>query len=121
MKKKDELFRHIYREIAYGGGYYDGTKIYKPDEYDLDIVLDPKKLHKNQKTYFLSVIECDSPAYVKIWGDFDKIPAHLGHLAIFGNWFDKDQYLLNENVRNWMNGVVSKSFTDLSSAMKPQV
>ena len=40
MKESDELFNVLYREIYFSGSYYDGLKIGKPDEFDLNLVID---------------------------------------------------------------------------------
>ncbi|KAJ8927933.1 hypothetical protein NQ314_019564, partial [Rhamnusium bicolor] len=39
MKDKNVLFRNLYERKFYGGSYYDGIKVGKPEEYDLDFVL----------------------------------------------------------------------------------
>lgn len=39
MNKKDVLFRNMYKNKFYGGSFYDGIKVGKPEEYDLDLVL----------------------------------------------------------------------------------
>ena len=36
MKKNDELFDYLFREIYFSGSYYDGLKIREPDEFDLN-------------------------------------------------------------------------------------
>lgn len=39
MKAADTLFETMYERKFYGGSYYDGLKVSKPEEYDLDLVL----------------------------------------------------------------------------------
>jgi cyclic GMP-AMP synthase len=39
MKQEDVLFSRIYRRICGAGSYYDGLKVGKPEEFDMDIVL----------------------------------------------------------------------------------
>lgn len=39
MKKEDTLFEKRYNSIMYGGSYYKKTKVGKPEEYDLDIII----------------------------------------------------------------------------------
>lgn len=39
MKDKDVLFRNTYERKFYGGSFYDKIKVGKPEEYDLDLVL----------------------------------------------------------------------------------
>ena len=40
MKRCDQLFDVLFKDIYYGGSYYDGLKIGKPNEYDLNFVMD---------------------------------------------------------------------------------
>ena len=40
MKESDELFKTLYQQVYFSGSYYDGLKIGKPDEFDLNIVID---------------------------------------------------------------------------------
>lgn len=46
MKSKDSLFKEAYQEIIFLGSFYKGTKIEKPNEFDLNIIL---KLPLNNK------------------------------------------------------------------------
>lgn len=53
MKKADPLFQDTFQQIKYAGSYYKGTKVGKPDEYDLDLVM---KLPLNYKTLLVRSI-----------------------------------------------------------------
>ena len=46
MKECDELFGALYREMYYSGSYYDGLKIGKPNEFDLNLVIDKTPFEK---------------------------------------------------------------------------
>ncbi|EFA01049.1 cyclic GMP-AMP synthase-like receptor [Tribolium castaneum] len=39
MKTQDPLFKALFRRVFYGGSFYDGLKVGKPEEFDLDILL----------------------------------------------------------------------------------
>lgn len=39
MKDEDVLFKRIYSRICGAGSYYDGLKVGKPEEFDMDIVI----------------------------------------------------------------------------------
>lgn len=39
MAKSDVLFKSMYERRFYGGSYYEGLKVAKPEEFDLDLVL----------------------------------------------------------------------------------
>lgn len=42
--KKDALFAKLYNRIFYGGSYFDGLRVGKPEEFDLDILLKVPKI-----------------------------------------------------------------------------
>lgn len=44
MKKYSVLFKELYKQIYYGGSYYDGLKISRPEEYDCDLLLELPKI-----------------------------------------------------------------------------
>lgn len=44
LKEEDKLFEYLFQRVFYGGSYYDGLKIEKPEEYDLDLLLSLPKL-----------------------------------------------------------------------------
>jgi hypothetical protein len=39
LKKQSSLFEKLYKEIKWTGSYYEGLKISKPDEFDLNVVI----------------------------------------------------------------------------------
>ncbi|XP_076258008.1 cyclic GMP-AMP synthase-like receptor [Rhynchophorus ferrugineus] len=39
MKSLDPLFKKLYERNYFGGSYYNGSKVGKPDEFDIDLVL----------------------------------------------------------------------------------
>lgn len=39
MKEVDPLFKSIYSRICGAGSYYDGLKVGKPEEFDMDVVI----------------------------------------------------------------------------------
>ena len=54
MKKNDQLFNFLFREIYYTGSYFDDLKIREPDEFDLNFVLD-SSLFKVHILYILTL------------------------------------------------------------------
>ena len=39
MREEDVLFKKIYSRICGAGSYYDGLKVGKPEEFDMDVVI----------------------------------------------------------------------------------
>lgn len=60
MKQLNPLFELLYSTIYYGGSYYDGLKVGRPEEYDLDLLM---SLPKYGNPLF---IESDSAGYVYV-------------------------------------------------------
>lgn len=50
----------MYTTIYYGGSFYDGLKVGKPEEYDLDLLISLPKFANPQ------VIESDLPGYAHV-------------------------------------------------------
>lgn len=68
MKQQSQLFDLMYNRIFYGGSFYDGLKVGKPEEYDLDLLLSLPKIANPQ------MIESDLPGYVHLQlPDIDKL------------------------------------------------
>lgn len=44
MKSVNPLFANLFESFLFGGSYYDGLKVGKPDEFDLDLRLVLPKL-----------------------------------------------------------------------------
>lgn len=38
-REQDALFKELYSELMYSGSYFKGTKVGKPEEYDLNLIL----------------------------------------------------------------------------------
>lgn len=53
MKEEDVLFKAMYRKISGAGSYYDGLKVGKPGEFDVDIVI---RLPVNYKEITVSYV-----------------------------------------------------------------
>ncbi|GJQ82096.1 hypothetical protein Trydic_g20618, partial [Trypoxylus dichotomus] len=49
--KMDPLFASSYNRIFYGGSFFDGLRVGKPEEFDLDILLKMPKLGKPLLTH----------------------------------------------------------------------
>lgn len=56
MKRNNELFNEIFKKIKYAGSFYKGTKVSKPDEYDLDLIVQlPLNYMSLQVCYYISM------------------------------------------------------------------
>ena len=122
MKKNDELFEYLFREIYFSGSYYDGLKIREPDEFDLNIVL-----RASQFEDFITIEE-GSPGYFKIKSRkrFDLIGNTPGIVDKFFKEFVQPlseisgreaYYIIPNRVRKWFSKVFEKSKHDIPMRM----
>jgi len=115
MKEEDPLFNRIYSRICGAGSYYDGLKVGKPEEFDMDIVI---RLPIN---YEEAVIENANPVpaaftKVKITRALDLLRQHPDWTSAYRSmdkWRDKDGFLLQTEFRQWVEGVVNKALNRL--------
>jgi len=115
MKKEDVLFNKIYRRICGAGSYYDGLKVGKPEEFDMDIVV---RLPINYEEVVIENANRVPAAFtkVKITRALDLLRQHPEWTSTYrymDKWGDKDGYLLQSEFRQWMEGVVNKALNKL--------
>ncbi|XP_059488571.1 cyclic GMP-AMP synthase-like receptor isoform X2 [Neocloeon triangulifer] len=111
LKAESKLFAMIYKEIQWTGSFYEGLKISKPDEFDLNIVFkfpfDEKKLKlvaRNDQPGFVTV-KGYGQALESIKADPKWQPPVYTELA---RWTDPSGNLLQDKVRQWMEGITTK-------------
>ncbi|GFG31157.1 hypothetical protein Cfor_08626, partial [Coptotermes formosanus] len=115
MKEQDALFKRVYSRICGAGSYYDGLKVGKPEEFDMDIVI---RLPIN---YEEVVIENKSPipaafTKVKITRALDLLRQHPDWTTTYrfmDKWRNEDGFLLQSEFRQWMESVVNKALNTL--------
>ncbi|XP_044734831.1 cyclic GMP-AMP synthase-like isoform X2 [Chrysoperla carnea] len=112
MKKADKLFENMYQTILHAGSYYDGLKVGKPDEYDLDLIF---KLPIDYNEIKITSSP-GKPGYVKL-----KV-SELEYLRLIKNqhwndrynvmadWFDNNKFFIPDKFRCWLQSVVQNTF-----------
>jgi len=115
MKKEDVLFNRIYSRICGAGSYYDGLKVGKPVEFDMDIVI---RLPIDYGEVVFENANPVPPAFtkVKITRALDLLRQHPDWTSTYrmmDNWRDKDGFLLQSEFRQWAEGVVNKALNKL--------
>ncbi|XP_032451743.1 uncharacterized protein LOC100677797 isoform X1 [Nasonia vitripennis] len=112
--QEDALFKDTYRNINYACSFFKGTKVGKPDEYDLDLrmrlplnypTLKVKQNHENYG-YVKVKVEDDSKVIV-------RLPKWKTHSKILNEWLDNKGYLDKNKFRQWMEKVMSKTYDRL--------
>jgi len=76
MKEEDVLFKRIYSRICGAGSYYDGLKVGKPEEFDMDIVI---RLPINYEEVVVSHLAVSHP----IFQEFDILFLSISDFTIF--------------------------------------
>ncbi|KAF2897521.1 hypothetical protein ILUMI_08659, partial [Ignelater luminosus] len=106
MKKVDTLFKTCFTTVFYGGSFYEGLKVGKPDEFDLDFLL---KLPKNTQP---SLDISNIPGFVQVqlqnFENFQKTPEARKEWSGLANLVDNKHYLITSKVSQWIKGVIDK-------------
>ncbi|XP_015121702.1 uncharacterized protein LOC107044363 isoform X2 [Diachasma alloeum] len=107
MKNEDPLFKDVFQEIMFAGSFYKGTRVGKPEEFDLDLIL------KLPVDYSKIKFEEDRPGYARIKLPSDSFkPAWETHKKVLNKWISNgDNCLNNDELRRWFESVVTKSFS----------
>nr|CAI5833742.1 unnamed protein product [Callosobruchus analis] len=112
MKKQSPLFKTMFERQFYGGSFYDGIKVGKPIEFDLDFVLNLPVLIK-------PVVEVgDKPGFVQVHiMEYDKLvnqpDQYSKYLDMKKTLFDDKMYLSTDKVLSWMEKTVDKALNYL--------
>lgn len=119
------LFHHTYErdtnyyfilhiQVLFAGSVYDGIKVSKLDEFDMDIVI---RLPINYDEGI--VIENDQPGFVKLkietaFDNLDKQQEWEACHKATRDWRDSEKYLLQNKFRQWMHAIVQKGLNELN-------
>ncbi|CAK9803596.1 Cyclic GMP-AMP synthase-like receptor [Anthophora plagiata] len=118
MKMKDSLFKKTYSKIIFCGSFYKGTKVEKPNEFDLNIILNLPM--KYSYVNFYSTL----PSFVKINVDHPLIYSTQQYENLTMDEKRSFEKLishgnLNPNkFRHWIEGVIDKVIYELPKPNK---
>ncbi|XP_043474893.1 cyclic GMP-AMP synthase-like isoform X2 [Leptopilina heterotoma] len=110
MKQCDPLFAKLYNSIMYGGSYYKGTKVEKPDEYDLNMIMllpwveSTLKFETPEKMPGFIKIQFTKDSKLQTWDTFQK---RLDTLISPNNYLDQNKF------RELIESILSKSLQTL--------
>lgn len=110
MKGVSPLFANLFESFLFGGSYYDGLKVGKPDEFDLDLRLVLPKLVDAK----LGI--SNQPGFVTVtmpgWSKFEA-SSEFAKLKDLAKFKDGDNYLVQDKVLQWMEGVVNMALNKI--------
>ncbi|XP_045446619.1 uncharacterized protein LOC123654778 [Melitaea cinxia] len=119
LKKED--FQLHYR-VQFAGSHYDGVRIKKPDEFDVDIVIGlPVNFSVDQFNPEESdiVIEQNSPGFVQLRAglQYQKILERDGVDCVINKtayqWLDDKKYILRSKFTSWFKSVGNRALNQL--------
>ncbi|XP_075970177.1 cyclic GMP-AMP synthase-like receptor [Anticarsia gemmatalis] len=112
MGEQCNYFKKYSSQVMYAGSVYDGIKISKMDEFDMDIVIRLPINYGDGENGIM--IEHEQPGFVKM-----KITKAFDHLDKQGEWDtchkvtrewrDSDKYFLQNKFRQWMHKIVQRA------------
>ena len=124
MCQVDPLFSAIYQKLYFTGSFYDGLKVGEPEEFDLNLVLEPKLpkgtfeiVHDSTCHPGFMVFQIDDPKKTvpKEHRLYDVIEDFFKLLTSHGNKYAIDPKLL----RSWIQGVLDKTLKLVKNRFKP--
>ncbi|PNF41247.1 hypothetical protein B7P43_G01480 [Cryptotermes secundus] len=116
MKEEDVLFKAMYRRMSGAGSYYDGLKVGKPEEFDVDIVI---RLPVSYEEITIVSNRSVPPAFTKVQITTKAMdllrqrPDWASTYRSMDKWRDKDGFLLQSEFRQWVESVVNKALNRL--------
>ncbi|XP_047527368.1 cyclic GMP-AMP synthase-like receptor isoform X1 [Vanessa atalanta] len=118
MGEQCNYFKKYASQVMYAGSVYDGIKVSKLDEFDMDIVI---RLPVNYVDVGENgiIIENDEPGFVKLkiikaFDNLDKQKEWDTCHKVTRDWRDTDKYLLQNKFRQWLHKIVQRTVNDLN-------
>ncbi|XP_050342627.1 cyclic GMP-AMP synthase-like receptor [Nymphalis io] len=117
MKEVDRYYNRYSSNVQFAGSHYDRLRIKKPDEFDVDIVIDlPVNLRRdhNPKESDI-VIEPNFPGFVQLRAglQYQKILVRDGIDCLINRtayeWLDEKNYILRSKFTNWFKSVGNRA------------
>lgn len=112
MGEQCNYFKKYSSQVMYGGSVYDGIKITKLDEFDMDIVI-RLPIHYGDGDNGI-IIENEQPGFVKLkitnaFDNLDKQKEWENCHKVTREWRDSEKYFLQSKFRRWIHGIVQKA------------
>ncbi|XP_072941128.1 cyclic GMP-AMP synthase-like receptor isoform X2 [Epargyreus clarus] len=116
MGEQCNYFNKYASQVMYAGSVYDGIKVSKLDEFDMDIVIRLPISYEDGENGI--VIENDQPGFVKMkigraFDNLDKQPEWETRHKVTRDWRDSEKYFLQNKFRHWMHSTVQKAINTM--------
>ncbi|XP_045446284.1 uncharacterized protein LOC123654423 [Melitaea cinxia] len=116
MGEQCNYFNKYASQVLYAGSVYDGIKVSKLDEFDMDIVIRLPINYDDGENGI--IIENDEPGFVKLkiikaFDNLDKQKEWETCHKVTRDWRDSDKYLLQNKFRQWLHKIVQRTLNEL--------
>lgn len=116
MGEQCNYFKKYSSQVLYAGSVYDGIKISKLDEFDMDIVIRLPINYGDGENGI--IIENEQPGFVKMkilnaFDNLDKQKEWESCHKVTREWRDSDKYFLQNRFRRWMHGIVQRALNSM--------
>ncbi|GBP54079.1 Cyclic GMP-AMP synthase [Eumeta japonica] len=128
MKAVDPYYAQYSSRKQFAGSHFDGLRIGRPDEFDVDIVIRIPLCHEQapQPADSDLVVEPSEPGHVRLRGgrQYSALPFRdnwpVNRIAY--GWRDDEGYLLRTKFTDWFKSVVARALNELpTSCGRPTV
>ncbi|XP_046960435.1 cyclic GMP-AMP synthase-like receptor isoform X2 [Vanessa cardui] len=117
MKEVDKYYNRYSSNIQFAGSHYDRLRIKKPDEFDVDIVIDlPVNLRRDRNLNESDIIlEPNFPGFVQLRAgvQYQKLLVRDGVDCLINRtaheWLDEKNYILRSKFTNWFKSVGNRA------------
>lgn len=116
MSEQCNYFKRYSSQVLYGGSVFDGIKVSKMDEFDMDIVIRLPINYDDGPNGI--IIENDQPGFVKLkimnaFDNLDKQQDWENYHKVTRDWRDAEKYFLQNKFRFWMHSIVQKALNQM--------
>ncbi|XP_038210902.1 uncharacterized protein LOC119831567 [Zerene cesonia] len=117
MGEQCNYFNKYATQVLYAGSVYDGIKVSKLDEFDMDIVIRLPINYDDGEDGI--IIENDQPGFVKLkickaFDNLDKQKEWDTCHKVTREWRDENKYFLQNKFRQWMHSIVQKALQTMN-------
>ncbi|XP_023940038.2 cyclic GMP-AMP synthase-like receptor [Bicyclus anynana] len=118
MGEQCNYFGTYASQVLYAGSVYDGIKVSKLDEFDMDIVIRLPVNYQDDGENGI-IIENAEPGFVtlkivKAFDNLDKQKEWENRHRVTRDWRDSDKYFLQNKFRHWLHSIVQKTLNELN-------
>ncbi|CAG4986931.1 unnamed protein product [Parnassius apollo] len=116
MGEQCNFFNKYSSQVMYSGSVYDGVKVSKLDEFDMDIVIRLPISYEEGENGI--IIENDQPGFVRLkiinaFDHMDKQPDWEKCHKVTRDWRDSEKYFLQNKFRHWLHSIVQKALNEM--------